>query len=139
VSLSLFFKSVVFYFAAALIVYAVSPYDGLDVLLKLMAFALGASLLTPMIYPHVRGVRKGDEVQVELARGRSMPGLLKFFFQAGGGVAMENGRVGGKIMVMMNDNSIRRCVIKSYAGFFKPAQVKLIEKEELDTASITVV
>ena len=138
-SLSLFFKSVVFYTAAALMVYALSPYDGLDLLLKLLAFAAGASLLTPLVYPHLRGVRKGDELVVEFAGSSALPGFLRLFFQTGSGIAMENGRIGGKIMVLMNDGSIRRCVVKGYAGFFKPAQVRLVEKEELTPTTITVV
>jgi len=139
VSLSLFFKCVVAYLSLALIVYAVSPDAGLDVLLKLLAFAVGASLLTPMAYPYLRGVRKGDQVSVEMGGMSGMPGILRMIFQSGAGVAMESGRKGGKVMVLMNDSSVRQCVITGYAGFFKPAQARLAGKEEMSPAMISVV
>jgi len=138
-SLSLFFRSIVAYTAIALIVYGLSPYEGFDLLLKLLAFAAGASLLTPIVYPYLRGVRKGDEVLVESAESRAMPGIIRMLFQMGSGIAIENGRIGGRIMVLLNDGSIRQCVIKNYEGFFKPARVHLVEKEEVNPASITVV
>lgn len=138
-SLSLFFKSVVVYLSLALIVYAVSSDAGLDVLLKLLAFAAAASLLTPIGYPYLRGVRKGDEVSVEMGGRTAMPGIFKMFFQTGAGTAMENGRTGGRIMVLMADGAIRQCVITGYAGFFKPAQGKLAGKEEVSPSLISVV
>lgn len=134
----MFVRALVIYIASALIIYAVSPYS-LDFLLKLLAFAFGAALLTPFVYPHLRGVRKGDAVLVEVSGQEAMPGIVRLFFQASSGVAMENGRTGGKIMVMMKDGSVRQCAIASYAGFFRPALVRELRKGAMSPTEITVV
>lgn len=127
--LSIFVKALVIYVALALIAYALSPYS-LEFLLKLLALALGAALLTPLVYPYIRGVRKGDAVMVEMAAQEVyMPGLLGLFFQTGTGVALENGRIGGRIRVALPNGSERACVITGYAGFFSPARVRIAPLE----------
>jgi len=136
--LGIVFKALIIYIASALIIYAVSPYSA-DFLLKLLALAFGAALLTPFIYPHVRGVRKGDSVLVEISGQEKMPGLMRLVFQASSGTAMENGKVGRKIMVMVGDGSVRQCAVVAYSGFFTPARVRLVKPGEVSPTEITVV
>ena len=137
-AIGIFIRALVIYIASALIIYAVSPYS-FDFLLKLLALAFGAALLTPFVYPHLRGVRKGDAVSVESSGREAMPGFMRFFFQAGSGVAMENGRIGGKIMVMAGDGSVRQCAVVGYSGFFTPARVREVKPGTVSPAEITVV
>lgn len=137
-AIGIFLKALVIYIASALIIYAVSPYS-LDFLLKLLAFAFGAALLTPFAYPHLRGVRKGDSVLVEVSGREAAPGILRLFFQAGSGVAVENGRIGGKIMVAMADGSMKQCAVLGYSGFFTPARVRMVKPGEVSPTEITVV
>lgn len=125
-NLKVFFKSIVLFTACALIVYAVTPNAGVDFLLKSLAFAFGLSLLMPFIYPHVRGVRAGDEVLVVLSEGQLPFSILSAPSFA---VAMENGRIGSSIRVRLKDGSEEECVVISYAGLFNPAKVKVLQKE----------
>ncbi len=133
----LFVKALTICVALALIAYAVSPWP-IDAFFKLLALAFGVSVLTPLAYPLLRGVRKGDEVAVDFGGAQALPGLLSVFFRTGSGVAMERGRVGQKIMVALDDGSMRSCVVVSYPGFFSPAKVRVTGKLE-KTAEITVI
>jgi len=137
-SIGTFVKALIIYIASALIIYAVSPFS-MDFLWKLLALAFGAALLTPFIYPHVRGVRKGDSVYVELAQTRTLPGIVRILINSGSGIAMENGRIGSKLMVMMNDGSFRQCVILRYPGLFSPTVVREVKPGVESPAEISVV
>lgn len=71
IDVRIFFKAILLFTAAALIVYAVTP-TGIDVLLKLLAFAFGSAILSPFVYPHLRGVRKGDSASCSIRAGASV-------------------------------------------------------------------
>lgn len=122
--IGLFFKTLVISVAGALIVYAVTPYS-LDFLLKLLALALGISLLTPLAYPYVRGVRKGDVVLLASYEASGFANLL----QMQTAVAITNGRIGSRIRVSLPNGDGAEGEIISYAGFITPARVKLVERE----------
>ena len=134
----LFIKAFIACIAAALIAYAASPW-GIDALLKLIALAVGVSILVPFVYPPLRGIKKGDEVSVGRDNPAKMPGIFSLLMGSGSGVAMESGKKGGKIMVALSDGSIRSCIIISYPGFFSPAKVKLAGKGVENPMEITVV
>jgi hypothetical protein len=134
----LFVKSLVVCLALALIAYALSPW-GLDALLKFLALAAGISILIPFIYPPLRGIRKGDGVSIGMGSVKSAPGMLSMLFHTSSGIAMENGRTGQKIMVAVDDGSIRSCVITGYEGFFSPAKVHIAKEQKGAKMEITVV
>ncbi|MEM0438274.1 MAG: hypothetical protein QXU54_03155, partial [Candidatus Micrarchaeia archaeon] len=111
-------------FAAALIAFALIPGADLIMLAKLLALALGITLLTPLWYPHVRGVRKGDLVTIE-----GEGSLLKIPSQRG--VALTSGHMWGTIKVAAEDGREFTCRIKSYAGTFSRAKVVLEDREQM--------
>jgi hypothetical protein len=122
----LFFKSIVLFTAAALLIYALTPNVGIDFLLKTLAFAFGSAMLMPFIYPHIRGVRRGDEVRVVLSE-QELP--FSILYARSSAVASGNARIGGRIKVAFRDGSEEEGVVISYAGLFAPAKVKLLQKE----------
>lgn len=120
-----FFKALALFTAAALIIYAVTP-TGPDFLLKLLAFDVGLAILSPFAYPQIRGVRRGDAVDVVFL-GKELPfGMFRPQTEA---VASSNARIGGRIRVRFRDGSEEECIVVSYAGMFSPAKVKILEKE----------
>jgi len=125
IDVRIFFKAILLFTAAALIVYAVTP-TGIDVLLKLLAFAFGSAILAPFIYPHMRGIKKGDAVQLVLFE-QELP--FNLFYRSSNAVAISSGRVGSVIRIAFNDGSEEEGVVVSYAGMFTPAKVKILQKE----------
>lgn len=124
-NLQVFPKALIFFMAFAFIIYGVSPYAGTWDLVKLLAVAFGLSLLSPFLYPHIRGIRKGDAVK--LIFEEQSP--FQIFYGNRTGVALENGRIGGRIRVEFNDGREEDGVIVAYAGIFSPAKVRALEKE----------
>jgi hypothetical protein len=124
-NLQVFPKALIFFIALAFIIYGISPYTNTWDLVKLMAVAFGLSLLSPFLYPHIRGIKKGDTVQ--LVFEEQTP--FQIFYGNSTGVARESGRVGNEIRVELSDGSEEGCVIISYAGIFSPAKVKVMQKE----------
>jgi hypothetical protein len=122
--LSLFIKSLLLTTALSLLAYAILPGAGIDLLLKLLAASLGISLLSPLLYPHIRGVRKGDAVLV-FAEGEAVP-LVGFAVK--NGVALEDGRAGGIIRVGFPDGTEIACEIVGYPGLFTPARARVSQR-----------
>ena len=122
--IALFFKSLVLLTAVALVSYALVPGATLELLFKLLALAVGVSLASPFVYPHVRGVRKGDDVLV-FAESESAP-LVGFSLK--NGVALENGRIGSVISVGFPDGTEARCELTNYAGLLTPARGMVSQK-----------
>ncbi|MEW6329295.1 MAG: hypothetical protein AB1468_04210 [Candidatus Micrarchaeota archaeon] len=122
--IGLFFKTLILSVSAALIIYALTPHS-LTFLLKLLALALGISLLTPLAYPYMRGVRKGDVVLLANYEATGFANLL----QMNTAVAITNGRKGARIRVSLPNGDEAEGEIISYAGFITPARVRLVERE----------
>ncbi|MCX8200038.1 MAG: flagella basal body P-ring formation protein FlgA [Candidatus Micrarchaeota archaeon] len=108
-------------FALALVVFALWPEADLMLLLKMLALALGITLLSPFWYPHARGVKKGDAVTIV---SNTMGGWLR-------GEALEDGRLGQEIRVLTENNKEIKCKISSYAGTFSRAKVKVNDEEQI--------
>jgi len=121
----MFSKAFALFTAVALITYALTP-TGIDVLLKLLAFAVGSAILTPFVYPHLRGVRKGDAVRVVLSE-QKLP--FNLFYRHSEAVAISSGRIGGVIRIAFENGSEEDGVVVSYAGMLRPAEVKILRKE----------
>ncbi|RLG20393.1 hypothetical protein DRN67_00090 [Candidatus Micrarchaeota archaeon] len=100
-------------------------------LVKLLALSLGITLIIPVLYPHLRGVRKGDVVQAVNAPMRSFLPIpfLSAFSMGGQFISLDNGRIGSRIKVAMPDGSWREALVLSYSGLFNPARVRLLEAE----------
>ncbi len=109
-------------FAAALVVFAVWPGGDLMLLLKLLALALGITLLSPFWYPHARGIKKGDSVTIF---SDVMPfGRLH-------GEAIEDGRQGQEIKVLTEQGKEIKCKVTSYAGTLSRAKVKVKDEGQM--------
>ena len=118
---SLFGKLLISLVSASLLVYAFVGLP-LGLLARLLALSLGVSLVAPLAYPHLRGVKRGDSV---VAVNR--PGVP--FFHMHTFVALEDGKIGGRIHVSASENVWREAVIVSYAGLLTPAKVRVLENE----------
>jgi hypothetical protein len=102
----------------SLVLFALLP--GLDFLglAKMLAGSLGIAILFVVLYPQVRGVRKGDKVQ-------AMRGPLAVLFGAVG-TAMNECRVEGEVRVRFARGREAVGVLKAYEGLFSPARVELM-------------
>lgn len=124
-NLQVFPKALIFFIAIAFIIYGVTPRSTIGDLLRFMAVAFGLSLLSPFFYPHMRGIRRNDAVQIIFEEQRP----FQIFYGNAVGVALENGRVGSKIRFEFNDGRQEEGVIIAYAGIFSPAKIKVLQKE----------
>ncbi len=122
--------------ALALIAWAVVPYGlGLLELVKFIAVAVGASIVILFVYPHVRGVKKGDPL---LSIKMSTSPVL--FFNASMYTALEDGKKGDRIGVMISDGTMAEGVIVAYEGLLTPARIRLThEASPSKVNEITVV
>lgn len=106
-----------------------------DSVWKLLAFDLGASLAIGISYPHIRGVRKNDELAINssVASMRG-PGINITFgsFGIANAYALSGGRIGDKIKVRLLDGRQGEGRVTDYAGLFSPAKVQMIEMEKLE-------
>ncbi len=111
-------------FALAFIIFALVPGGDLLLLAKLVALAFGITLLSPVWYPHIRGVRKGDRV--------SIVGMSPFVeLRSKYGLAQTNGRLGNAITVITDDGSEVLCEVVAYAGMFSHAKVKIKDNAQV--------
>jgi hypothetical protein len=128
--LPLFLRVFLLAVAASLVSYVLLPMALVE-LAKLLALSLAITLLVPIVYPHIRGVRRGDMVAAvnPPQRGMMPPLQLPFLNFGGTYVALDNGRVGKRVHVSMPDGTPREAEVLAYAGFLQPARVRLLESE----------
>jgi small nuclear ribonucleoprotein (snRNP)-like protein len=117
-------KLMVALFAVSLIAFAVDPGMGGLMLAKLLAASFGVSLLFVIGYPHLRGVKKGDRVQV-------MRGALSQFLGFTG-VVLEDCRVSEEVKVRLSRGREAIGVLESYEGLFSLPRVKLMYEERAE-------
>ncbi len=130
--LGLFIKAIFSLLALALIAWALVP--GLDPL-KVAAVAIGLSLLVPIGYPYVRGVKKGDGLIV--VKGNVETILL---FNASSCVALDSGKKGDIIGVMLQDGMLAQATVIDYEGFITPAKVRITQEQKQRTVDgVTVI
>ncbi len=130
--IGLFVKSFLGLLASALLTWAAIP--GLE-LWKLLAGAAGLSLLIPLVYPNLRGVKRGDGLL--LIKANVEPILL---FSASSCLALESGKRGDTIGISLPDGTLAQAVIVGYEGLITPAKVRLVEEHKPRTAErITVI
>ena len=127
-ALPLFLRVFLLSSALSLLSYVLLPAVELGTLAKLLALSIAMTMLIPVAYPHLRGVRKGDMVQAINAPHRSfLP--IPFFQMPGQYISLDSGRIGSRIRVMMPDGGWRDALVVSYSGFLSPARVRLLETE----------
>jgi len=129
--LPLFLRVFLLSSSLSLLAFALLPDVDMWLLVKLLALSLGITLIIPVLYPHLRGVRKGDVVQAVNAPMRSFLPIpfLSAFSMGGQFISLDNGRIGSRIKVAMPDGSWREALVLSYSGLFNPARVRLLEAE----------
>ena len=106
--------------ALSLIVYAVTPEASLSYLLKLFALNWGILLVSTIVWPHIRGVRKGDPL---LVRDEDIPILFSF----PNAVALSNGRLKGYVEMKLVDGTVGIGKVIKYQGIINNAEVELLE------------
>jgi len=138
VNLRVFAKAFMLLVAAALILYGTSGWLGkvmgadlsfLNDAWRLIALAVGASLLVGFLYPSMRGIKQGDQMLAFVRRHVEQNGQSFFVSDAVLVTALENGRQGGKIRVQFPNGLLAEGVIESYAGALTPPTIKLTEAE----------
>lgn len=110
--------------AVAFIVFALIPGSDLILLVKLIALALGITLLSPLWYPHMRGVKAGDRVIIT-----NPSPFIKI--KSRYGIAQDNGRKGSVITVITEDGQEVKCEIVSYASTFSKAKVRVSDDAQV--------
>jgi len=97
---------------------------------KLFAAVIGFAIAAGLLYPYVRGVRKGDSLVTSMARRRQQPsGSFFAFTETVFATALENGFKGGKVKVRLPDGRRGEGIIRGYAGTLSPASLELTEAE----------
>lgn len=110
-------------FALSLIIFAAIPGIELITLAKMIAASFGVSLLFVLLYPQIRGVRKGDRVLV--AKG-AFPRLLGF-----SGTALRDARLGDEVPLKLRGGREAVGILQSYEGLFSPPYVEVVvERKE---------
>ncbi|MCS7109461.1 MAG: hypothetical protein NZ903_01540 [Candidatus Micrarchaeota archaeon] len=107
--------------AIAFFAYALTPNATLGYLLKLFALNWGIIIVYIIIWPHIRGVRKGDLLVI-----RSQP--ISFFFSIPNAVALSNARKNEFIELKLLDGTIGIGKVVKYQGIFSHAEVELVSQ-----------
>lgn len=117
-------------FAISLIVFAAMPGLGLLDLAKMLAASFGASVLFVLVYPKVRGVRKGDKVQIigfipSPFEGHPVMNLLGASF----GVSLVDCRPGEDVKVRISDGREAIGVLEANEGLFSLPRVRVMYEQ----------
>ncbi|MFH1257807.1 MAG: hypothetical protein ABIG96_06740 [Candidatus Micrarchaeota archaeon] len=96
---------------------------------KLFALVLAISLVAGWVSPHVRGIRKEDQMVAILKREVMHNNQLHTHVDNFIVTALEAGRAGQKIRVKLWNGKRGEGVIIGYAGTLSPATIRLTESE----------
>lgn len=114
-----------------LLVYAV----GLMPFTNSLAAGFSLGILSVIVYPHLRGIKKGDIVT--LASANIQTNIPQVFQLVLGqlfsttATAAKDGKKGEIIEVIMEDGSDQKAMIINYVGFFSPAEVKILKPPQV--------
>jgi len=127
-----FFKRFEVSLVISLIITAVSLFafgvSGLNPL-RPIAAGIAISLIVFLLYPEVRGVRKGDLITIPIWREINTPFIRDSFLENTSSIALENGKKNQKIKIRLWDGSEGIAEVLNY-GFIKPPGGKLIEAQD---------
>lgn len=94
---------------------------------RLVALAIGVSIVSALAYPHVRGVRKGDSMVAFMRREGGGPAFLDVVLVT----ALSDGRLGEKVKIVFANGVHAEGRVTAYAGTFSPATLKITETERI--------
>ncbi len=123
-SLSIFVKTAGLSVAAALVAFALYGTD-LLFLAKALAVAGGFSIAFTIVYPHLRGVKKGDRVTV---LGSGIPMILGL---GRSGFALTDSGLHKEVRVKLDDGKEAIGIVESYGGVISPPKVRILYEEKL--------
>lgn len=113
--------------ALSLIYFAAAPGVELLTLAKMVAGSFGVTILFVLLYPQLRGVRKGDKVQVTGFAGQMENPIMNLFGAIG--ISLVDCKMGDDIKVKIAGGRQAIGVLESYEGLFSPARVKLMYED----------
>lgn len=96
-----------------------------------LSAGIALGIIVNIIYPHIRGVKKGDVLSVSSgpSLSTSLPNIIQIAFGAMfsiSAIASQNGKKGEIINVLLEDGTDAKGLITNYAGIFSSAEIKLI-------------
>jgi hypothetical protein len=118
-----FLKLSVLFVCAALVIFASTEVTVLS-LLKMVAAGLVLSVAVSVVYPEIRGIKRGDTVAV--VSGNSIHTLLGRL-----GVALDGGRKNTRIKVKLDNGDEILGIVESYDGIVSPPRIKVVYEERL--------
>ena len=122
--LGLFFKLFVISLACSLAAFALLPNSSLLFLAKTFVLGVGISIVVSIVYPEVRGVKKGDMVSVVLSS--SVPFLIGRV-----GRAISNARKNSEVRVRFDNGEEAVGIVESYSGLISPPKVRILYEEKI--------
>ena len=122
-------KLMVGLFAVSLIVFAAMPDMGFLNLAKMLAASFGASILFVLLYPRVRGVKKGDKVQVVGFVPGPFEGHPVMNLFGASGVSLVDCRPGGDITVRISDGREAVGVLEANEGLFSLPRARIVYEQ----------
>ncbi|MBI5224383.1 hypothetical protein HY989_00780 [Candidatus Micrarchaeota archaeon] len=105
------------------------PGSLVDSFWKLIALSLAISIIAGYAYPHVRGIKKDDQLLATIRRDVMHNNALHQHVDNVVVVATDEGRIGQKIKVKLWNGKRGEGVITQYAGTLTPATIRLTESE----------
>ncbi len=133
------------FIASALVVYGMSGWihaslgwkeSVLGDVWKLVAIAVALAIAAGYAWPRMRGVRRGDVLITFVRRHQQTPFGVATINEPVFVTALENGRVGKKIRVSLQNGSLAEGVIEEYAGTISPPSIRLTETENIGGAEV---
>ncbi len=137
-NLGIFSKSLMLTLSVSLILYGLSGFlaqHGITAfglladVWKLVALSIGLSIVVAAAYPHIRGVKQGDQMVAFLRREHNSGGVRQHVMDVVFATALESGKTGQKIKIAMSNGMQAEGLITGYGGTFSPATLKITETE----------
>lgn len=116
-----FFRNLALAIAIALIWFGIYAKELID-LIKALSLAVGIVILFSIFYPAIRGIRKGDRVDIILG---NTPYIRS-------GIALSSARLNDYIRIRLDDGREAEGRVERYAGILNYAQVRVTFIEKID-------
>ncbi|MFH1056259.1 MAG: hypothetical protein V1717_00455 [Candidatus Micrarchaeota archaeon] len=99
---------------------------------KLIALSVGAAILAGFLQPNLRGIKKGDKIFAFTQRTVPQGNQNFFYTDFVPATAMESGKIGSKIKVVLSNGARGEGIVLGYQGIVSPPTIKLVETERLE-------
>ncbi|MBI5226715.1 hypothetical protein HY994_05815 [Candidatus Micrarchaeota archaeon] len=127
--LTLSISLVAFGLSGFLAAHGITAFGLLTDVWKLVALSLGISIIVAAAYPHLRGVKQGDQMVAFLRREQVQGGQRQSVMDVVFATALEDGKTGQKIKIALGNGMQAEGLITGYGGTFSPATLKITETE----------